>query len=690
MREVALHPSFLESHNELNKQEQKVVYQKVKKLTEGDINPGFKIHKLERSNCDPSFRSARINRDLRVIFSQTGKTLILLHVNRHDQAYRWAEGKYLDVNNFNSLYLRDDELTSLKVKKLKQKEQPQKKGKSLLEGVGIRQKDLEKLGLSKVHAGYLLEIEDEDSFFDFIEPFPQEIQEGLIDLITGVRNLTQVYADLEDEVSGGEMDRNRALKHRDSRRRFYLVHNQEEFADILDQDMEAWKLFLHPQQEKLVRGNFQGPVLIEGGPGTGKTVVGMHRALYLAEKIYPASREGRILFCTFSKKLAGYINEKVGQLTRQRGVDNNIEVRGVDQVINTVLNQQGIEQGRLDLEGLNEIWQEVYLEIDPAEPLSFFQTEYEEVIQKNRIDELEEYLEIERTGQGRPLQPSQRRLIWPVFAEFIKRKREAGLIDFEDRANILISAREKGEIQPIYDSVIIDEAQDLSGNKLRALYSLVRSRNNNLMLLSDQNQRIFRLGNWKRETGIPIVGRTYYLSLNYRMSRQIREYADRQFMFSRPEKEHLLGFKSLFGGPEPVEKEFSREKDQHMFICSEIRRLLTAGFASHEICVVAPAHVEKISGVLDLEDIPYQMLKGEEYPRAGQGVALSTMHGVKGLEFRAVIIPYYNRIGHWLDKEEIKADRWYCWDREGQVDCLRYVAATRAREELIISSLQEE
>jgi len=690
MQEVALHPSFLESHNELNKQEQRVVFQKVKRLAEGDLNPGFKIHKIERAKCDPSFRSARINRDLRVIFSQSGNTLILLHVNRHDQAYRWAEGKYMEVSNFNSLFLRDDELTHLKVNSLKKTEKPEVREKSLLEKVGIREKDLEKLGIKKIQASHLLQISDQSSFCDFIEFYPQEIQEALMDLITGDRNLTQVYADLQDEVSAEEKEKSLALKHRDSRRRFYIVRDQEEFADILEQDMEKWKLFLHPQQEKLVHGNFKGPVLIEGGPGTGKTVVGMHRAVYLSEKFFPSSKGSRILFCTFSKKLAGYINEKIIQLARQRGIENNIEVRGVDQLINTILNQHGIEQGRLDLEGLEELWQEVYLELSPEEPLSFLQTEYEEVIQKGRIETLEGYLETQRIGQGKALQPSQRKKIWPVFARFIQRKREMGIIDFEDRANILLSALEERKITSLYDSIIIDEAQDLSSTKLRALYGLVRGETNNLMLLSDQNQRIFKLCNWKRETGIPVVGRSYFLNLNYRMSRQIREYADRQFVFSRPEKEHLKGFKSLFSGPEPVEKEFSTEKEQYRFICSEVERMQKQEIAPHEICIVAPAHTEKISGVLELEDIPYQLLKGDEYPKVGQGVALSTMHGVKGLEFRAVIIPYYNRIGYWLDKDEIKADKWYCRDRENQVDCLRYVATTRAREELIISSIQEE
>jgi|GEM_PF-1279756 len=690
MPEVALNKTFLESYNHLSKQKQKIVYQKVNKLAAGDINPGFNFHKLEREDCDPHFRSARISRDLRLILYQKGDTMILLHVDGHDEAYRWAHNKYLDNSNFNALYLRDTELESRKVEEQRQKNKGRSSDQpSLLQKQGLRQKDLEKLGLTAQHAEFLMAIADEDQFFDFIIPYPEEIKEALLDLCYGTRNMTQVYADLNDPGTGQQGSALESLDHKDSRRRFYLLQGQEEFKEILE-DQDKWKLFLHPHQDRLVRGQYRGPVLVEGGPGTGKTVVGIHRAVHLAHKVYPARAGHQILFCTFSKKLAGYIREKVEELARQKGVENNIQVRGADQIINTILNQEGLEQGRVDLEGLQEIWEKVYLEMDPSEPLTFFQTEYEEVIQKNRISHLEQYLEVARPGQGSPLQPSQRRRLWPVFAEFMRCKEEEGLIDFEDRALILQQALEEGRIKPRYASLIIDEAQDLSSNKLQALKGLVDSEENNLMILSDQNQRIFRLTSWKRETGIAVVGRSYYLNLNYRLTREIREFADRQFLLSRPEDAHLRGFKSFMSGPQPVEKQFSREKEQYIFICQEIKRCGEEGIAAHNICIVTPAGLEKIAGVLEMEEISHQILRGEEYPRPGEGVALSTMHGVKGLEFQVVIIPFYNKIGRWLDKEEIKQDRWYCRDREGQVDCLRYVAATRARERLIISSIEEE
>ena len=99
-------------------------------------------------------------------------------------------------------------------------------------------------------------------------------------------------------------------------------------------DFEQWTVFLHPDQERLVKGNYRGPVLIEGGPGTGKTVVGMHRAVELATKFFP---DGKVLIATFSRKLARYIEEKLEWLKISKDIScDNIVVNGVDAEINSI------------------------------------------------------------------------------------------------------------------------------------------------------------------------------------------------------------------------------------------------------------------------------------------------------------------------------------------------------------------
>jgi hypothetical protein len=67
-------------------------------------------------------------------------------------------------------------------------------------------------------------------------------------------------------------------------------------AGMLAAPIEEWMAFLHPDQAKLVRRSFSGPARIRGAAGTGKTVVGLHRAAYLSR-----ASTGRIVVTTFVK-----------------------------------------------------------------------------------------------------------------------------------------------------------------------------------------------------------------------------------------------------------------------------------------------------------------------------------------------------------------------------------------------------
>src|SRR5690606_299646 len=67
----------------------------------------------------------------------------------------------------------------------------------------------------------------------------------------------------------------------DEQRRFFVV-GDDELADVLEKPLDAWIRFLHPTQRALATGSFAGPVKVTGSAGTGKTVVGLHRARHLA------------------------------------------------------------------------------------------------------------------------------------------------------------------------------------------------------------------------------------------------------------------------------------------------------------------------------------------------------------------------------------------------------------------------
>ncbi|WP_394217565.1 UvrD-helicase domain-containing protein [Halobacillus trueperi] len=685
-KSIALADSYFDSYDSLDKKSRRIARSSMKQFALNERGNGFQVHDLKRINCDKSFRSARINQDLRMIFSQKGNQYIVLYIGHHDSAYDWAVGKYLNTNSFGALYLHNENIELQKHQKDPLEALIGNKT-SLLELQGINQKDLMKLGINKTHSENMLEISNEDKFIEFISLFTEEMQEGLMDLVTGSKNLTQVYADFEDKENKNETTIESSLSHKNSKRRFYVIEDIGELDFILNEDLERWKVFLHPKQEYLVTRSYNGPSLVEGGPGTGKTVVGIHRAVHLSKYIYKAENNHKILFCTYSKKLSSYINEKVSQLTIQKQVDNNIHVTGIDRLINELIIKYKLTDKIVNQDTIKKIFEQTYKSMELTESMHFLLNEYTEVVQKLNVNSLGEYLKVDRSGRGKALSPRQRGKIWCFFAEFMKRKENQNLIDFEDRAHILFTALKENKISPEFESIIVDEAQDLSPVKLKLLYCLLKTTENNFMILCDQNQRIFNFTSWKKDFDINLVGRSNHLSLNYRTTKQIREYADLQFIRSKILTDHIKEYKSLMVGPKPDIKSFENVRSQYNYIVRKIKELLSNGLKPYEIGIITPFGQGNIAGVLEYEGIKNSLLKNENYPKEGLGVGISSLSGVKGLEFRVVIIANYTDIS----SKKIKGqdDEFYVNSQIKRIECLKYVAATRAREELIITMVEQ-
>lgn len=76
--------------------------QKQAKLTAFDLQtnpdqPGLQFHRIDKSK-DPNFWSVRVNRDIRIIVHKTGASLMLVYVDHHDDAYKWAERRRIDTH----------------------------------------------------------------------------------------------------------------------------------------------------------------------------------------------------------------------------------------------------------------------------------------------------------------------------------------------------------------------------------------------------------------------------------------------------------------------------------------------------------------------------------------------------------------------------------------------------------------
>jgi len=233
--------------------------------------------------------------------------------------------------------------------------------------------------------------------------------------------------------------------------------------------------------------------------------------------------------------------------------------------------------------------------------------------------------------------------------------------------------------------VLVDEVQDFSLEALRlirALSPIDDNAANPLCTVGDGHQRIYRNKIPMSRAGIDIRGRrSQRLKVNYRTSEQIRRYA--QGILEGLDIDDLdggtavtVGDHSLFTGPAPSVQTCANARAEAEAIVAWVReRMENQGLATHEICVTpykAPIRTAlEAAGIPTFELKPREMDPGEEEP----GVRLGTMHRIKGLEFRAVVLA----CGNTDDPLH------HIGEAESRERCTRYVAATRAREYLLVT-----
>lgn len=236
--------------------------------------------------------------------------------------------------------------------------------------------------------------------------------------------------------------------------------------------------------------------------------------------------------------------------------------------------------------------------------------------------------------------------------------------------------------------MVIDEAQDLESIKLSVICKSVKNQRNGVCILSDKNQRIFRLNSWSADAGISIVGRTFYLRVNYRTTKQINEYARHQFLEfnnqNRAEKEYI----SIMSGEEPEIVRCDTESRENHIIVDKVKAYLEV-FPADEICILAPTYdkLNSVKSIFEYEGLETIMLSGDEIPQKNGKINFCTTSGVKGLEFSVVVIASFDKMGTQRQNYGCAPEAALNYDK--LVECEKYVAITRARDNVLITYVGE-
>ena len=698
--EFRIADTFTSSLAKLTGDEQKAVKTTAFDLQMNPGNPGHKFHKIDRAQ-DKNFWSVRVNRDIRLIVHRSRSSLLLCYVAHHDRAYKWGEKRKLEnhpTTGAAQLVEIRERVEEVRIPRYVNVEATSPTKPLLFDNI-----DDDRLLGYGVPSEWLQDVKraDEDTILELADHLPAEASEALIEIAVGGTpqpSATVTGNNLYSKaprVGGIPQPSTTATTHTDpfdhpdAQRRFRVMNDVEELERALDFPWEKWAIFLHPAQQALVEKDFNGPARVSGSAGTGKTIVALHRAVYLARK----NPESRVLLTTLSESLANALKEKLKRLIGSTPrLAERLEIHSMD-FIALRLYKFNVEQQNL----LNrkELFELVSNHADDVEGLRFSKAfvfaEWLQVVDAWQIDSWDGYRDVRRSGRKTRLTESQRHLLWGIFEHVHQELKDKNAVSMAGVYLSLTNALAVKQNRP-FGFVVVDEAQDISIPQLRFLSALGDDKPNTLFFAGDLGQRIFQQAfSWK-SLGVDIRGRSKTLRVNYRTSHQIRMQADRLLEPSVSDVDGNVddrsGTVSVFNGPRPTIRTFQSSEDEITNVGEWLKSLREEGVEPHEIGVIVRSdnELDRAEAALKVADMPYKLL--DSYIQLVHGsAALCTMHLAKGLEFKAVvvmacddeIIPSQERIEGVADGADLEE----VYDTERH---LLYVACTRARDRLLVSS----
>jgi len=695
---VAIAADFLNAFAAIPKNRQGKVLEFITKFKANPLAPGIHYEKITQFK-DPTLRTVRIDKNYRGIVKkpESGNIFLLLWVDSHDNAYKWAANKRCTIN---------PETGSLQVYEINDQQMDEIKnagaeGNDKPAGLfnHIKSKYLIKLGVPAELLPLVRGIDTEAQLDKSVQYFPDEAGEALLALAAGY-TLEEVFREFDkDDQKQQPVDQDdyeTALKNPDSKRRFFVVEDDLVLQEMLKAPLEKWRVFLHPSQRGLVEREWNGPVRVLGGAGTGKTVVAIHRAKWLAENIFTKDND-KILFTTFTRNLAADIKENLAKIC-QPEVMRRIEVVNLDRWVSGFLRKNDYNYEIDYFQRAKPLWGKALTLASNELALheGFYREEWERVIQTHGITTLSEYLRVSRIGRGVRLSRRDRKLIWPVFEEYRLLLNEHNLREMDDAmrdARMLIQA--KGNVLP-YRAIIVDEAQDMGRQAFQLIRQMIPGgeQKNDLFIVGDAHQRIYRYQVVLGQCGINIRGRGRKLKINYRTTEENRRWAVNLLQGIKFDDldgglDSRKGYRSLLSGAEPVVKCFTSFQEEVDYILHYLDQVDGEGGSGSEICLVARTRdmLKQYEGALKAAGRQtYFIRRREPEDRRQPGVRLATMHRVKGLEFDRVIIAGVNdKIVPWEGHGDVSGDPVVKKENEDHERSLLYVAATRAKKEVVVT-----
>ena len=339
----------------------------------------------------------RVSSDVRLIVHRTDDGLLLCFVGHHDDAYKWAERRRLEVHpKTGAAQLVEVRETVEEIRIPKYVEEAVAAAAPAKIPLFASVSDGELLGYG-VPPEWLDDVRgaDEDSLLTLADHLPAEAAEALLELATGGQPAVPAPVSIPSDP----------FEHPDAQRRFRVVTNVAELERALEYPWEKWAVFLHPAQRALVERSYTGPARVAGSAGTGKTIVALHRAVWLARR----NPDARVLLTTFSDPLANALRAKLRCLiANEPRLGDRLEVHSMNAIGRRLYE---VHFGRPKIPSRDQIRE--LIGTDQQFSPHFLLTEWEQVVDAWQLDSWEAYRDVARLGRKRASRKSSARRSGP-------------------------------------------------------------------------------------------------------------------------------------------------------------------------------------------------------------------------------------------------------------------------------------
>lgn len=672
----------------------KIVEQKIQYLACNRSHPSLNVHRVHRATGSKDIYECYIDKAMRLLFDDDKQNLRLydlgghgivdkIHYRRFDNMYFMRWNTLLKVSEA-ELAVKDSVPSEIYQWTLEDAKNESADGTfnpfsyfhpSRLRVLGIPQHLVENVR----NATNLDEIEH-------IPGLPETVRTRLLDMATS--------SQLENVLLNPD--------------RLLFRTTLDRLYDYCEGKIKKLMLNLEQDQREYVTAKRTPLFLLKGVAGSGKTTIGIYRAIELA------AQGRRVLLVTFNNTLSRVTQTLVEELIGP--VPENLEINTLHSVMMRLLSIKprlpettGISKETYPEDFVRDALVEVRNQ-STSEVLKrdarFFIEEIKRVIKGLGINSLEDYKKVERYGRESALGPKQREVVWKVYEAYQRRLLEVNRQDWSDVALLMLAQLEAGPSTRKYDDIIVDETQDLVPVDIKVIQGLATSQINTtdfgaVMLLGDAAQTLYSRGfSWK-QAGVQARGRTSILKKSHRNTRQIAEAAAqllKQNIIMRSSNEYIDPEWTSRYGPLPevlrtnaAYNRIQNELNQIKLVKERILDLVSGqSYRPSDFAILCVSNNRCLAVKRELEEAGLRaaISKDNDFNVLEEQIKVLTIHSAKGLEFPVVFLlgmvegelPALYRINN-MDAEEqqieIEKERTLC-----------YVGMTRAAHELYLVTTQ--